>query len=413
MKKLLVAGTVFMVLVSASVLDGRRQAAPGVAVSGELRQWHKVTLTLDGPQSDEAATPNPFTDFRMTVTFTHESGSPSYDVPGYFAADGNAANTSATAGNKWRAHLSPDKTGKWNWKIGFVSGPGVALNTAAGQAVTPFNGATGSVDIAASNKAAPDFRAMGRLRYVGKHHLQFAGNGQYFIKAGPDSPESLLGYADFDGTVAMKPNVPLKTYAVHSQDWKTGDPTWKDGKGKGLIGALNYLSSKKMNSISFLPYNAGGDGDNVWPFVERNDKLRYDVSKLDQWQIVFDHATAKGIYLHFKLQETENDDGVIGQAPGAGVGGGPGGGRGAAPPAAAPPPQRAPARGARGATPPDAPPAAAAGAGRGGGGGGGAAEVVTAAGCARCRCRSTVAILARSDGCTYASSWRVSAMSSG
>ena len=194
---------------------------------------------------------------------------------------------------------------------------------------------------------------MGRLRYVGKHHLQFAGNGQYFIKAGPDSPESLLGYADFDGTVAMKPNVPLKTYAVHSQDWKTGDPTWKDGKGKGLIGALNYLSSKKMNSISFLPYNAGGDGDNVWPFVERNDKLRYDVSKLDQWQIVFDHATAKGIYLHFKMQETENDDGVIGQAPGAGVAGGPGAG------------------GGRGAAPPDAPPAAAAGAGRGGGGGGG------------------------------------------
>ena len=411
MKKLLVTGTVFLVLVSASVLHGRRQAAPGVAVSGELRQWHKVTLTLDGPQSDEAATPNPFTDFRMTVTFTHESGSPSYDVPGYFAADGNAANTSATAGNKWRAHLSPDKTGKWNWKIGFVSGPGVALNTAAGQAVTPFHGATGSVDIAASNKAAPDFRAMGRLRYVGKHHLQFAGNGQYFIKAGPDSPESLLGYADFDGTVAMKPNVPLKTYAVHSQDWKTGDPTWKDGKGKGLIGALNYLSSKKMNSISFLPYNAGGDGDNVWPFVERNDKLRYDVSKLDQWQIVFDHATAKGIYLHFKMQETENDDGVIGQAPGAGVGGGPVRRR----------PRRGAARrstrrsGRRGAArrrlmhlqPQRAGGAAAAAVAAA------AAEVVTAAGCARCRCRSTAAILERSDGCTCASSWRVSAMSSG
>jgi hypothetical protein len=28
----------------------------------------------------------------MTVTFTHESGAPSYKVPGYFAADGNAAN---------------------------------------------------------------------------------------------------------------------------------------------------------------------------------------------------------------------------------------------------------------------------------------------------------------------------------
>jgi hypothetical protein len=63
-----------------------------------------------------------------------------------------------------------------------------------------------------------------------------------------------------------------------------------------------------VNSISFLPYNAGGDGDNVWPFVTRDDKFHYDVSKLDQWQIVFDHAQRKGIYLHFKLQENEIDD---------------------------------------------------------------------------------------------------------
>jgi hypothetical protein len=71
---------------------------------------------------------------------------------------------------------------------------------------------------------------------------------------------------------------------------------------------LNYLAGKGCNAFSFLPYNAGGDGDNVWPFVERNDKLHYDCSKLEQWQIVFDHAQRLGLYLHFKLQETEIDD---------------------------------------------------------------------------------------------------------
>jgi hypothetical protein len=66
----------------------------GAAVTGELKQWHKVTLTLDGPQAAETDTdPNPFTDYRMDVTFTHESGTPRYTVPGYFAADGNAAET--------------------------------------------------------------------------------------------------------------------------------------------------------------------------------------------------------------------------------------------------------------------------------------------------------------------------------
>src|SRR5690606_31902375 len=99
-----------------------------------------------------------------------------------------------------------------------------------------------------------------------------------------------------------------KTWSAHVRDWRSGDPTWQGGKGKGLIGALNYLSSKGLNAFSFLPYNAGGDGDNVWPFVERDAKLHYDCSKLDQWQIVFDHAQSAGLYLHFKLQEQEIDD---------------------------------------------------------------------------------------------------------
>src|SRR5689334_3195636 len=83
-------------VVVAAQRQGGAGANPEVAISGELKQWHKVTLTLTGPQADEvSSTPNPFMDYRMTVTFGHESGSPSYSVPGYFAADGNAANTSA------------------------------------------------------------------------------------------------------------------------------------------------------------------------------------------------------------------------------------------------------------------------------------------------------------------------------
>ena len=117
----------------------------------------------------------------MTVVFTHESGSPRYEVPGYFAADGDAANTSATSGNKWRVHVSPDKIGRWNWRASFVAGPNVALlPTATGQATAPVDGATGSFDVTATNKTAPDFRARGRLQYVGKHYLRFAGIRRVF-----------------------------------------------------------------------------------------------------------------------------------------------------------------------------------------------------------------------------------------
>jgi len=284
-----------------------------VSISGELKQWHKVTLTLDGPFASEGDTKtNAFTDFAFAVSFTHESGTPSYKVPGYFAADGDAANTSAESGTKWRAHLSPDKSGTWNYRVSFTKGKNAALED-GGKPLAPFDGVSGSFAVTETNKRDRDFRAHGRLQYVGKHHLQFAGSKQYFLKAGPDAPETLLGYVDFDNTSAGKPDkVPLKTWLPHVQDWKAGDPTWKDGKGKGLIGALNYLAGKGVNAFSFLTYNAAGDGDNVWPFVERADKLHYDCSKLDQWGIVFDHATQIGLYLHFKLQENESDDERLG-----------------------------------------------------------------------------------------------------
>jgi hypothetical protein len=285
-------------------------AEAGAVVSGELKQWHAVTLTFDGPFARERDTrPNPFLDYRLTVRFVHESGSPAYDVPGYFAADGNAGETSAEEGTKWRAHLSPDEPGKWTWRASFVRGPRAAVDPkAAVEAVAGVDGTGGTFDVLPTDKTGRDFRGHGRLQYVNGHYLRFAGSGEYFLKAGADAPETLLAYADFDGTVATKKEAPLKTWAAHVRDWRPGDPTWKGGKGKGLVGALDYLASRGANAFSFLTYNAGGDGDNVWPFVARDAKLHYDCSKLDQWRVVFDHAQSLGLFLHFKTQETENDD---------------------------------------------------------------------------------------------------------
>ncbi len=295
-----------------------------VDISGDLKQWHKVTLTLDGPYAHELDnSPNPFVNYEMNVTFTHASGSPKYVVPAYFAADGKAGETSAQSGTKWRAHVSPDKPGRWDYSISFRQGSSlVETDNPNSMPVALADGKSGSFTVAATDKVAPDLRARGRLQYVGERYLKFAGSGEYFLKAGPDAPETLLAYVDFDGTEPgrsdsqrageAKPSKGLKTWAPHVNDWKSGDPTWKGGKGKGLIGAINYLSSKGCNVFSFLPYNAGGDGDNVWPFVEREDKLHYDCSKLDQWGIVFDHGTARGMYLHFKLQENEIDDNRVG-----------------------------------------------------------------------------------------------------
>lgn len=316
------ASCTFLRFLLASSLLGSVAAVRGAApaMSGELKQWHKVTLTVDGPQAKETDTdPNPFTDYRMEVTFTHESGSPSYKVPGYFAADGNAGETSADSGDKWRAHLSPDKSGKWTYRVSFTKGRNLAVDESVeGTAVSGCDGASGSFNIAPTDKSGRDFRAKGRLQYVGGHYLRFAGNGEYFLKCGADAPENLLAYRDFDGafkTDGHNDNL-VKDWKPHVRDWKPGDPTWQNGKGKGIIGAVNYLASKGLNAVSFLTMNIQGDDQNVFPYVRYEDHTHLDVSRLDQWETVFEHAQRLGLFLHFKTQEAENqgllDDGEVG-----------------------------------------------------------------------------------------------------
>jgi hypothetical protein len=280
-----------------------------VEITGELKMWHKVTLTFDGPNTSETANPNPFTSYRLDVTFT--KGGESYLVPGYFAADGNAANTGASEGNKWRVHFSPPASGTWEYSVSFRKGTNIhaANSLTEGESAAFMDGLKGTFKVKASDKKGRDMRAKGWLEYVGGHYLRFKGNGAYFLKQGPDAPENLLAYADFDGdfkTDGYKDHL-VKTYEPHIADWKTGDPTWAGGKGKGLIGAINYLESKGLNSISFLTFNIDGDDQNVFPYIEYRTYDRIDVSRMDQWEIVFEHATQKGFFLHFKTQETENE----------------------------------------------------------------------------------------------------------
>ena len=83
--------------------------AQNVSIKGDLFKWNKITLELTGPQASEIDAT--FKDIRMDVTFTQVASGSTLNVPGYFAADGDAANTSANSGNKWHAILRPDKTG--------------------------------------------------------------------------------------------------------------------------------------------------------------------------------------------------------------------------------------------------------------------------------------------------------------
>jgi len=74
-----------------------------------------------------------------------------------------------------------------------------------------------------------------------------------------------------------------------------------------MIGALNYLQSAGVNSVYMLTMNIIGDGKDVWPYTDYNERYRFDCSKLDQWEVAFDHMEQSGIMAHYILQETENE----------------------------------------------------------------------------------------------------------
>lgn len=289
-------------------------------LSGELKNWHKITLVFKGPDVSEQDDYNPFLNYRFNVTFRHSVTGKTYLIPGHFAADGNASETSADKGNLWRVHFAPDKPGEWTWSAQFRKGRFVAVSNLpiAGLPAGYMDGLSGKFKVSESDKKGRDFRAHGRLEYVGEHYPRFAGTGEYFLKQGPDAPENLLAYSDFDGTFHQdghKDNL-VKTWSAHEQDARKTDPTWKKGKGKALLGALNYIAGKGMNSISMLTMNIEGDDRNVFPFVDYDHRDRYDISKLEQWERIFSHAQELGLFLHIKLTEVENqgllDNGAVG-----------------------------------------------------------------------------------------------------
>ena len=322
MKIQLLIGIIFFILTGCTQKNE-------VKLEGEFKKWHRITLNFEGPQTDELAEVNPFLDYRLDVTFVN--GDITYVVPGFFAADGNAAESSATGGNIWQVRFTPDAIGEWNYTASFNKGDEIAVSESIkGEESAGFmDGQSGSFTITDSDKSGRDNRAKGRLNYIGESYLQFEETKEYFIKLGVDAPENLLGYADFDAPTNALDF--LKKWKPHAKDFieDARSFVWKEGKGKNLLGAINYLASEELNVFSFLTFNVDGDDRNIFPYLLKKPvaeyeayasekknkeawesffhKTRLDVSKLDQWERIFEYAETLGMFLHFKTNETETD----------------------------------------------------------------------------------------------------------
>ena len=310
-----------------------------VSIDGELKKWHRITLSFEGPETSELAKENPFLNYRLDVIFTN--GEEEFVIPGFYAADGNAAETSSDKGNVWQVRFTPNKTGEWKYKASFKTGENIAVvnDIKTSKSAGFFDGAKGSFLVEESDKKGNDNRAKGKLNYIGESYLQFAETNDYFIKLGVDAPENLLAYTDID--VSTNALGFQKTWEPHANDFEEAATPflWQKTKGKNLLGAINYLEKEGLNVFSFLTFNVDGDDRNVFPHllkvsikeyekyasVKKNKqawqtlfhKTRFDVSKLEQWERIFEYAETKGMFLHFKTHETETDhlmdNGVFGE----------------------------------------------------------------------------------------------------
>jgi len=300
-----------------------------VKIDGELKKWHRIVLNFEGPETHEMDDNNPFLNYRLDVTFTN--GSEKFTIPGFFAADGNAAETSSTKGNIWQVRFTPNKIGEWNYTTSFKKGKNIAIADTVENAKSAgfMDEQTGAFKIKNTDKTGVDNRAKGKLAYVGEPYLKFTETDKYFIKLGVDAPENLLAYSDFD--VSTNALDLQKKWQPHAKDFdeKATSFLWQKTKGKNLLGAINYLAEEGLNAFSFLTFNIDGDDRNVFPHLlkvpvaeyetyasnKKNvqawetmfHKTRFDVSKLDQWERIFEYAETKGMFLHFKTHETETD----------------------------------------------------------------------------------------------------------
>ena len=294
----------------------------GFDVGGKLEPWLPITLSFEGPEASETGvSPNPFLDYRLNVDLFGPDGE-RLRVPGYFDGDGEGGGS----GNVWRVRFPVHLPGQWTFQASFRSGPDVAvsLDPKAGVA-SHFDRLRGSFFVSPTSTPPEGFYEHGKLLYVNDHYLRFV-DGTWYVKAGSNSPENLLGYAGFDNTVdhggidVSGLVNGLHRFPQHVADFGPGglgssrDPYFVSADtgvdSRGIIGALNYLSAMEINSLFFLPMNLGGDGWDTCPFVGYGnnpfDKTHYDLSKLAQWNEVFEHAARRGILLQFVLGETEN-----------------------------------------------------------------------------------------------------------
>lgn len=237
-------------------------------------------------------------------------------VPGYWTGNAFGDVSPTQVGRYWRAHFAPPSDGVWDLDLRYCEGEGIAIQIEA--SLDPSDCITQTRRVgthSGNNFFYPNRNSPLKSPAVIQDDSRYLMlDGKPFLKTGAGSPENILAYADFDGTYdAGGAEFPalgddqLHKFTSHVKDARPDDPTWDGGMGTAILGLFNYYEDVGVNSQYLVGMNIHGDGQDVSPWVSHDDPYVFDVSKLAQWQTVFEHANNRGVAIHFLFTETENE----------------------------------------------------------------------------------------------------------
>lgn len=219
-------------------------------------RWAKIELAFQGPASESLGARNPF-GIHLDVTFRSPDGR-RFAVPGFYAGDGHLS----PDGDVWKVRFSADQNGQWTYQ------------TDSDEPL--LDSREGSFEVGDPPADAPEFYRVGRLEYTGRPYLKFREGG-YWLKAGADEPENILGRAFGD---------------------------WEDKRRQ-----IDYLASRGINSLYVMTHTLDGDGNDVWPWIGTDPEQakgfpdRFDVIRLERWRDFFEYLQEKGIVLYMILED--------------------------------------------------------------------------------------------------------------
>ena len=323
-------------------------------LSGQAMTWHKITLDFESSQTYSEA-PATFRDNRLDVTFTNATTGEVYVVPGFFAADGDAANTGATSGQCLAGELQP--------AFSRVNGPTTANRSAPAptspratapgcrqpQSASPRPRTAARWTVAPTDKTGDDFRAKGMILQAEGEPLPAVPGRRRLLRARRPGRAGELPRQRATSTVPTSASPasersepgrrqPSRPPPVRQPSSTTTTATARPGtaaRARPCWARSTTWPTRAMNTIYLLTNTVAGDGlrtsapgstrtiydrstsntksieeaANATPMASRGERLPRSTTSpsSDQWETLFDHMDDKGIYKNILFQETEND----------------------------------------------------------------------------------------------------------